>query len=76
MLATFGLDRLEASLTREPTPARAVQRPPQRPRQPRSAAAAAELLATGGPNDGLPTRLYGQQTINPEFRATRHPHRV
>ncbi|KWX23271.1 MULTISPECIES: hypothetical protein [Mycolicibacterium] len=70
MLATFGLDRLEAGLARERTPARGVQRRPQPP------PAVVQTLPADLDSDRLPTLRYVEHTINPEFRATRHANRV
>lgn len=84
MLATFGLDRLEAGLTRE--------QGPDRVRSTTRAAAAAltarpvselhhrelvlQTVGSSAFDDHLPTRRCHPQATNPEFRATHHADRV
>ncbi|MGV9801811.1 hypothetical protein ACWDTP_27575 [Mycobacterium sp. NPDC003449] len=87
MLAAFGLDRLEASLTRDhrpaPTPSAlpaATRAPAARPLPTLADRADAHLMVGswvgGAEEERLPTRLYRPHDTNPEFRATRHANRV
>ncbi|MBI3225022.1 MAG: hypothetical protein HYZ39_08185 [Mycolicibacterium cosmeticum] len=67
MLATFGLDRLEASLREDTAPPRTEANlldrvPPPRPLAFETA--------------GLPTRVQPTTGLNPQFPATRQPNRV
>ncbi|WP_308170655.1 hypothetical protein [[Mycobacterium] fortunisiensis] len=62
MLAAFGLERLESGLDREPTPAAAL--PPPKP------------VTFDMESEGLPTRYYEPQAINPGFPASRPVNRV
>jgi hypothetical protein len=81
MLATFGLDRLEAGLVREQAPSRV--RPAVR-----GAAAALpvselhhrelvlQTVGSSSSGDHLPTRRNDPRATNPQFPATRHAYRV
>ncbi|MGV0851297.1 hypothetical protein ABQF03_13850 [Mycolicibacterium phlei] len=92
MVATFGLQRVEAGLDRDTVSAGDVARflrhaqpsdvhrlardgmggalEGMRPRQP------IRPSARSGRNEGLPTRIYTHNGVNPEFRQTRHADRV
>ncbi|MBU8807945.1 hypothetical protein [Mycolicibacterium goodii] len=84
MLATFGLDRLEAGLTRDQVPSRAKTTA-------RGTAAAStarpvselhhrelvlQTVGSASYDAHLPTRRFDPQATNPEFPATRHADRV
>jgi len=84
MLATFGLDRLEASLAREQAP-RQVRRTARGAASALAALPVSELhhrelvLQTVGSSSSdahLPLRRSDPQATNPQFPATRHAYRV
>jgi hypothetical protein len=85
MLATFGLDRLEAGLAREPAPrrarttaaaAKALTARPYQVTEMHHRELVLETVGSSSYGDHLPTRHFGQQAANPEFPATRHANRV
>ncbi|MGV0644771.1 hypothetical protein [Mycolicibacterium sp. XJ879] len=91
MLATFGLDRLEAGLHRDTVSATDVATllsrtgaadvdtltRADRIRQPRHAhESTIHALTRNGAAPDLPTRDYPHRAVNPEFQRTRHANRV
>jgi hypothetical protein len=67
MLATFGLDRLEAGLNADVAPS--APKPPLLERAP-------ARRAIAPPPAVLPTRIHASAGLNPQFSATRQPDRV
>lgn len=84
MLATFGLDRLEAGLAREQGPSRvrtttrgAVAALTARPvSELHHRELVLQTVGSSAYDDHLPTRRCDPQATNPEFPATRHADRV
>jgi hypothetical protein len=90
MLATFGLERLESALVRDPGNEaevaeflqQAALRDAPRPARngaaprPRERAEPAGTLPTRLAEVGLPTRVYTPQLANPQFQPTQHANRV
>lgn len=67
MLATFGLDRLEAGLRVDTEPAAPADHLLDRVPAPRPAMQHTAVL---------PTRIHASAGLNPQFPATRQPNRV
>ncbi len=67
MLATFGLDRLEAGLRSDAAPAKPKENLLDRAPAPRPVMEPAAVL---------PTRIHASAGLNTQFPATRQPNRV
>ncbi|MGE2724257.1 hypothetical protein [Mycolicibacterium pulveris] len=84
MLATFGLDRLEAGLTGDTVSATEVatflSRASAADGNARQRSSSPESpiygLTGNGATPDLPTRYYSHRAVNPEFQPTRHANRV
>lgn len=91
MLATFGLERLEAALTRDSVSAadvaeilhkagapdpRLTDAAPRRTPELPTREPIVEPFPIGTEDTLLPTRVYVHHGSNPQFRPTRHANRV